>query len=658
MSTTMTSGTSTTTPTAYPALARPGRIGNLTLRNRVVKSPQATATANSDGTITQRTVDHYRRLGEGGIGLVLTEYTYVDDDASKAIHNQIGLSRREHVAGLGWLVDEVHATGAAVGIQLAHGGRQKFLGTLPLKSASTSSWSEVEAVEGNIPVPMTVAELQQLVTDFGTAAARAYDARFDLVEVHAGHGYLLTNFLSPHTNDRTDEYGGSFENRSRLLLEIVDEIRRRVPRDFPLSIRLSVVDYEPDGITIEETMQLVRLLEEHGVDAIHVSGGHHALMEWEVSPWYMPRALHRWGWEKLRSQVSIPIIASGSLVSPDVAEDILGSGSADFVSLGRAMLADPDWTAKALSGRAAEITPCIRCNDGCLHRGLNAGRSSGCSVNPVLNEHRSFPIEIAPLPKNVAVVGGGVAGMRSAALLHDRGHRVTLFEPGDLGGALRFTRDWAGKTDLRALVNHLEHEVRRRDITVDPRYATAADLAAFDSVVLATGAPERTPEIEIADGVATTTPASVRPDEIGARVVVVGGGFQGCEAALRIARECPQARVTLLEAGDRLQRGDEVFTDLMALPGLLEQAGVTVRTGSRVTRVTEAGVEIAGGGVDGGETVEADTVVLAPGRTQRDDTLERELTDAGRQVVVVGSAQRPGRVFDAIHTSFFAGRRL
>src|SRR5699024_9608214 len=189
----------------------------------------------------------------------------------------------------------VRSTGAKVGIQLAHGGRQKFLGTRPLKSASTSSWSEVEAVEGHVPVPMTTDEIHQLVRDFGTAAKRAHDARFDLVEVHAGHGYLLTNFLSPHTNDRTDEYGGSFENRSRILLEIVDEIRRSVPRALPLSIRLSVVDYEPDGITIEETVELCRRLVERGVDVVHASAGHHALLEWPVSPWALRPAPHPGG---------------------------------------------------------------------------------------------------------------------------------------------------------------------------------------------------------------------------------------------------------------------------------------------------------------------------------------------------------------------------
>ncbi len=639
--------------THFAHLGRPGRIGDVLLHNRVVKSPQATATANQDGTVTQRTVDHYRRLGEGGTGLVMVEYTYVDDDASKAIHNQIGLSRREHVAGLGWLADVVRSTGAKVGIQLAHGGRQRFLGTRPLKSASSSSWSEVEKVEGNVPVPMTAVEIHQLVTDFGVAARRAYEARFDLVEVHAGHGYLLTNFLSPHTNDRTDEYGGTFENRSRILLEIVDEIRRSVPREFPLSIRLSVVDYEPDGITIEETVELCRLLEAHGVDVIHASGGHHALMEWEVSPWYMPRAPHRWGWERIKEAVGIPVIASGSLVAPSVAEEILESQSADFVSLGRAMLADPDWTAKALSGRDEQITPCIRCNDGCLHRGLNVGRSSGCSVNPVLNEDRSFPLEISIRPREIAVLGGGVAGMRSAALLHDRGHRVTLFEPDGLGGVLRFTRSWASKTDLRALVDHLEHEVLRREIPVVAQRAEVEDLGAFEAVVLATGADDRKADLELAPGATTTTPATVRPTDVGSSAVVVGGGFQGCECALRIARELPETSVTLIEQHDTLQRGEEVFTDLVALPGLLGDAGVEVCTGNRVTAVTPEGVTL----VDG-STVTADTVVVATGRQPAANPLRAALAERGQEVVIVGSADRPGRVFDAIHSAFFAGRRL
>ena len=374
------------------SMFEPGRIGSLTLKNRIVKSPNTTAMSNQDGTVTQRLVNHYKRIAEGGVGLIVVEYTYIDDDARKSIHGQLGISRREHIPGHGWLVDQVHMAGAKICLQLEHCGRQKFLGTAPLKSATDSSWDYVEMQNGLKPTPMTIDEIKQVVIDFGQAAKRAYAARYDMVEVHGGHGYLITNFLSPHTNWRTDEYGGSFENRSRLLLEVVDEIRRQVPRDFPLSVRLSVTDYEPDGIPIEETVELCTLLEAHGVDVIHASGGHHAKQHYEAVSWFMPRALHRWGWEKIKERVSIPVIASGALVSPDIAGEIIESGSADFVSLARAIIADPDWPNKAKENRVLEIAPCIRCNDGCLLRGVDAGRSIGCTVNPNVGNEYSFPI--------------------------------------------------------------------------------------------------------------------------------------------------------------------------------------------------------------------------------------------------------------------------
>ncbi|WP_245568165.1 oxidoreductase [Nocardia jiangxiensis] len=641
----------------FDALFAPGRIGPLEISNRILKSPQSTATSNADGTVSARTVNHYRRLGEGGIGLVMVEYSYVDEDASKAIHNQLGNSRREHTAGLGWLADEVKSTGARVGLQIAHGGRQKFLATAPIKSASDSSWADIEAQYGVVPTPMTAAEIDDVVTAFGEAAARAHNARFDLVEVHAGHGYLITNFLSPHTNRRTDEYGGPFENRSRILVRIVDEIRASVPREFPLSIRLSVTDYEPDGIPIEETVALCRILEAHGVDVIHASGGHHALHEWEVSPWFRPRTPHRWGWEQIKPAVSIPVIASGSIVTPEIANEIIASGSADFVSLGRAMLADPDWARKASAGRALEITPCIRCNDGCLHRGLFQTRSVGCSVNPEVTEEERFPITAADERKTVAVVGGGPAGLRSAAILADRGHLVILFEPNQLGGALVHADGAAIKQDLFALVEHLVHEVSRRDIEIVREYAGVDEILArgADAVVIATGAPQRAPDFPIEDGANVVLSAEVGAvNPVRGSVVIVGGGLQGAEVALRIA-EMGGTKITLIERGPALLAGGEVIvTDVDRLPTYLDAAGVQVRLNAPVIGVDRAGVQVATG--DGEEKIEADTVVLALGTAPAQNDLVTDLRTTGLEVHVIGSAKTPGRVFDAIHTAFFTSR--
>ncbi|MET9386700.1 FAD-dependent oxidoreductase [Streptomyces sp. NPDC002928] len=645
---------------AFDSLFRPGTIGNLTVRNRVVKSPNTTATCNPDGTVSQRTVNHYRRLGEGGTGLVMVEYTYVDDDASKSIHGQPGASNQNHVPGLGWLADEVRSTGAAIGLQLVHAGRQRFLGTSPMKSASSSSWDVAEMPFGVVPTPLTVDEIAGVVRNFGEAAARAYAARFNLVEIHAGHGYMITNFLSPHTNDRTDEYGGSFENRARILLEIIESVRAHVPRSFPLSVRLSVSDYEPDGIVIDETVELCRLLEQHGVDVIHASGGHHAKQEWEASSWYMPRQPHRWGWEKIKPAVSIPVIASGSLVTPEIADDILSSGSADFVSLGRAMLADPDWANKAREGRQLEIVPCIRCNDGCLERGLDQKRSVGCTVNPEVAEEGRFPLGTAPAAKRVAVAGGGPAGLRAAAALHDRGHTVVLFEPGELGGALNHAVGSAVKQDLAGLREHLVHEVTRRGIEVRPVAADAASVTdGFDEVVVATGAPQRAFDGPVAEAALVLGPGDIsarREDLAGRRVVVVGGGFQGCESALRLA-ELPGTTVLVLERGEHLMRGDEVKYDVLVLPGRLAEAGVEVRTGSGVVAVEEKGVRVRG--ADGAEqAVEADAVVLALGREPSTGTLADEVGKAGVPVATIGSAAVPGRVYDALHTAYFTARLI
>lgn len=638
-------------------LFQPGRIGSLLLKNRIVKSPQSTGLSNMDGTVTQRSVNHYKRLAEGGTGLVMTEYTYIDDDAAKAIHCQLGNTRREHVPGMGWLVDEVHAAGAKIGMQLAHGGRQKFLGTAPIKAASDLSWDEVEVQYGVKPVPMTVAEIEQVMVDFGDAALRAVQARFDLVEVHAGHGYLITNFLSPFTNKRSDEYGGSFENRIRLLIGIVRNIRGKIPRRTPLSIRLSVVDYEQDGITIEETVELCRRLEAEGVDVIHCSGGHHALMQYEVSPWYMPRALHRWGWEKIKAAVSIPVIASGSIVAPDVAADVVGSGSADFVSLGRPLLADPDWPLKTQQGRVGDIAPCIRCNDGCLHRGLNVGRSAGCTVNPSMGEEYRYPIEKAPRGERIAVVGGGPAGMNAARVLAERGHQVVLFEKERLGGQLNTAVRHDLKVDLRALLAHLVHKLD--DIKVVAEEATADLLArgGFDRVMLATGRAPAPFEGRVSGGRVVMAQDITDPASVEGPVVIVGAGMTGCDTAVWLQR-ARRREVTLIDAADKILSGGYVFTDEMGMPALLAEHGVHVKTSTRALEIGEQGVRIANAAGGHEEVLPAGTVVIACGYAPRVELLdELAKTAPGLPVELIGTARQDGRVMDALHDSFFTARR-
>jgi 2,4-dienoyl-CoA reductase-like NADH-dependent reductase (Old Yellow Enzyme family)/thioredoxin reductase len=646
--------------TDLSVLFQPGQIGSLTLKNRIIKSPQSTALSNMDGTVSQRSVNHYKRLAEGGAGLVLTEYTYIDEDASKAIHCQLGNTRREHIPGMGWLVDEVHAVGAKIGMQLAHGGRQKFLGTAPIKAASEDSWDEVEAQYGVKPVSMTIPELEQVMEDFGDAALRCWLARFDLVEVHAGHGYLITNFLSPFTNHRTDEYGGSFENRIRLLMGIVHNIRRKIPPEMPLSIRISVVDYEKDGIAIEETIELCRRLEAAGVDVIHCSGGHHALMQYEVSPWYMPRALHRWGFEKIKQALRIPVIGSGSIVAPEVAADIVGSGSADFISLGRPLLADPDWPNKAREGRVKDIVPCIRCNDGCLQRGLNVGRSAGCTVNPSMGEEYRYPIEIVRSAKRVAVVGGGPAGLRAAAVLADKGHQVTLYESGPLGGQLSTAVRHGMKFDLKALRDHLIHQVQTRNtIRIVPERASGKQLleANYDHIILATGRTPAQFDGQVSGALSVISAADISdPQEIEGPVVIIGAGMTGCDTAVWL-QNAGKNDVTLIdEANGILSRG-YVFTDLMGMPELLSRHSINVQVSTKALAIEAGGVRVSN--AQQKETlVTARTVIVACGY-EGVNALQAELAQLAPAlpVDVIGTAHRDGRVMDALHDAFFTARR-
>jgi 2,4-dienoyl-CoA reductase-like NADH-dependent reductase (Old Yellow Enzyme family)/NADH dehydrogenase FAD-containing subunit len=642
----------------HSVLFKPGCIGKLRLKNRIVKSPQTTALSNQDGTISARTVNHYKRLAEGGVGLILVEYSYVDDDASKSIHAQVGVSRREHIPGLGWLADTAHAAGAKIGVQLVHTGRQKYLGTAPIKSASDVSWDEVERQYGVRPQPMTAREINGVVTSFGDAALRLVLARFDIVEVHAAHGYLITNFLSPHTNRRTDEYGGSFENRARLLLRIVADIRSKIPGDFPLSVRLSVVDYEPDGITIEETVELCRLLEKAGVDAIHASGGHHAKMEYEVGPWFMPYAPHRWGWEKIKAAVAIPVIGSGSLVSPDLAAEIVANGSADFVSLGRAMLADPDWARKTQERRAGDIVPCIRCNDGCLHRGVSSGRSVGCTVNPSLGHEYSFAINKSPRPRNVAVVGGGPAGLKAAMTLADKGHTVALFEPGDLGGRLIEAARSPLKQDLRAFLSFLRQEISRRPIDIIKTTATPDTLksGSFDHVLVASGMqPRRLPNSGFAPHARMARDLDGH-SSIVSPIVIIGGGMVGCDLALRLRLE-GHDDVNIVEKNPTILSSDDPFGDQMGLPGKLAETGVKIRFNCRAVGYDGTRIAVIGPN-DGKREFEANTVAVAVGHEA-----ERSLYDAlepvlGHRVELIGTARSGRRVFDAIHDGFFAAYRL
>ena len=638
----------------FPHLFESGRIGGLEIKNRIVKAPQSTGMSNRDGTVSERLVKHYRAIARGGTGLIVVEYAYIDDIASKSAHCQLGISDNEHIPGLAWLAEVIKDNGARAAIQIEHCGRQKFLGTPPIKSASAIPWPALRARVGDdaIPEPMTIDEIHEVVEAFGDAAVRAVAAGFDLIEIHGAHGYLITNFLSPHTNHRNDMYGGSLENRMRLLLEIVEKIRSRIGKTFPLTVRLSGTDYEPDGFGIDETVVVCCALEARGIDAIHVSGGDHHQMIHQVSPMAVERGHNVWAAEEIKKHVHIPVIASGSITTPDLAENILAGGQGDFVGLGRPLWADPQWPLKAQEDRPEDIRPCIRCNEGCLERTFFKFHAVTCGVNPEVGREEELAITPASKKKRVVIVGGGPAGMEAARVCALRGHEVTVYEKRKLGGALNEASVPDFKSDLRIFREYLVSQIDKLKVHVINKQAPIDALSNghFDEAIIATGAKPILPEIPGIDRAFVCDAVDVLSGgfRTGHTVIVVGGGMIGTEVAICLAEK--EKHVTIVEMLDEIMH-DCATTDRIAYRERLTKAGVDIVTGHRLTEIAEAGI-VAVSPVGGRVLLKADTVVIAAGY-QSLTALGKELRAEGHiPVHDIGDCIKPGKIMDAIHTAY------
>jgi NADPH-dependent 2,4-dienoyl-CoA reductase/sulfur reductase-like enzyme len=429
-------------------------------------------------------------------------------------------------------------------------------------------------------------------------------------------------------------------------------------------VRLSGTEYEPDGIMIDETVTVAKALEKAGIDVIHVSGGNHHTMHHQVSPLYIPIAHNAWAAEAVKRAVGIPVIASGSLNTPALAEQVLAEGKGDFAGLGRVLFADPHFPVKAAVGLSDEIVPCIRCNDGCQERSFKRYQAVLCTVNPVLGNEGMISTAPAPKRLNVAVVGGGPGGMQAAQTLAKRGHRVTLFERRALGGLLNEGSVPAFKSDLRLLITHMQSRLKTLGVLVEQREVNPKDLAdyAFDHVIVAIGGipvPRRFPgsdHTKVADGCA------VLRDEvkIGSRVVVVGGGLVGCEVALHLAQQDRQVTI-VTRREDFMGEGSDTsiaveHSNRSALRELIERHHVEVRTGMQIVKVDDQGVHFSDRS-DRPVQLAADSVVLSSGFGAQPGFAE-ELARLGIPASSVGDCVQPRKIYDAIHEAFAAAMRV
>jgi NADPH-dependent 2,4-dienoyl-CoA reductase/sulfur reductase-like enzyme len=507
-----------------------------------------------------------------------------------------------------------------------------------------------------VPRELATGEVEDLVEKFAEAARRARDAGFDLVDLHGCHGYLLSGFLSPHTNKRSDKYGGSVEGRARFVVEIVRAIKERVGRDFPVGCRINGSDYMPGGVTPDMARDTARLLEEAGADLIGVSGGAYGSYPVIVPPYDQPRGCNAPLAEGVKGVVKIPVAVAGRLDDPRTADDILASGKADLAAIGRGLLVDPELPIKALRGEFREIRPCIACNV-CID--ANATEPITCTVNPEAGREREMEIVPASGPKRVVVIGGGVAGLEAARVAALRGHRVSLYEEDEeVGGQWILAAKPPHKQDHMKLLDYLSGQLEK--LGVECRLGKKVSPAMVeelnpDVVIVAIGAAPLVPPIPGIDCDQVTSAWDVlRGHSVGRRVLVIGGGMTGLETAEFLGVRGGDVVVVeqLKHAGADM--GGTVRWHLM---NRIRSQNVQILTSTQVREIRPDGAAVVSRNGSEETLGPFDTIVVACGAVSRDG-LSVEIRGKASEVYVIGDAAGPRRGFEAIREGSEIGRKI
>ena len=639
---------------AYEKLFETGRIGGLTIRNRAVMAPMGTDLADIHGNATPRLIAYYAERAKGGIGLIINEYTGVDDVDSIPTQHNLRMAQDYNVKEAEELTRSVHACGAKIFAQLHHGGatsKSKFTGRQNLSPSGIPM-----APGGEEPREMTLEDIRRVQEKFIAAAVRCKKAGYDGVELHGAHSYLIAQFFSKYYNRRTDDYGGCVENRCRFVDEIIAGIRAKLGR-YPISVRMcgDEMTPEPGFLTLEDGLEIARHLEAQGIDCINISNGSSWNADANCDPFsYTP------GWKKhvakaYKEALSIPVIATNTIKDPDFAESLLEEGVCDFVALGRSQFADPEFMNKAKAGHPEDIRKCIGCMY-CRERVIGADLPVECSLNPRVG--REYRYRWQDLQKNgggrpVVVVGGGPGGLECAIILAKRGFAVTLLEKGAaLGGTLNIAKLPPFKANLQGVTDVLAREAAALGVTVKLNTeATPETVAALHpvGVFLATGAPPVVPgSIPGIERAVLAEDVILGNVSCTGSVALIGSGLTGLECAEMILEQGHS--LTMVEMNSSVGQGifGAVFNDIYSR---IKPHNPTVLTGHKLTSVTAAGVTVENLATGESMAVEADTVVLALG-THSQEPMEEAFRAVGLNAVLVGSAGTPGRIAGAIRDGF------
>lgn len=650
----------------FNQLFSPMALGTVAVKNRIVMPPMHTGFAGTDGSVTERLSDYYEARARGGAGLIIVEAA-TPNGARKYVPRALGLFDDSLIPGWRDLARKIHAHGAKLATQLFDPGpaAPSFLsGLQPVGPSPVADRGLRE-----LPRELDIDEIGGIIADFVAAARRAREAGLDAIEIHAAHGYALVgSFLSSYFNKRTDAYGGSLEARAQLLLDIVSGIRSGVGEDFPIIVRISGDDRIPGGRTLEETQFLAPLIAEAGAQALEISGGIVPELFWAVvPPAGTPLAFNAGFAEAIKRVVAIPVICVGRINTPGIAEFVLQTGKADMVSMGRALMADPEMPRKAEAGNVEDIVPCIACNQGCLVNPFGE-KASSCSMNPSMGRERDSGMLPAKKPKKILVVGGGPAGLEAARVAALRGHRVVLYEKDrKLGGQIGLASVPPFKQEISQAVKYLSRQVEKAGVEVhlgEKAGIEMVDELKPDAVVVATGAVPRIPA-DISgitnERVFTAWDVLAGKAALNARdVVIIGGGDIGCEVADFLAEpgdnlSVARISVTIVEMMRRVAR-EMPLQSRHLLMERLRSKGVRIITSAKVKEIRDDGVVFVRNGREE-TTGKADCIVVALGSEPRDG-LSAAFRDSGKDVHVIGDALKPRSLLDAIAEGRDVGRTL